>query len=391
MTRVYLIRHAEAEGNLYRRVHGQYDSLITDNGYRQIAALERRFQDVPIDAVYSSDLFRTMTTARAVTVPKKLPLHTRSDLRELHMGSWEDRSFAGVGRSDRDTMKLFYISSPDFRAPGGGESLLEVRTRGMAAILDIAARHPDQTVAVFAHGTLIRNTLAGFLGLAIEDVGKMGHSDNTAVALLEIQDGQAAIEYMDDNSHLSPEISTLARQHWWRKEDKQRDVNLWFRPLDPDSPQDRDFYLICREDAWRKLYGRLDRYDGPGFLAEALSARQEDPRNLTVVMDQDRPAGILQLDLRRCAGQNRGYISFFYLIPEMRGQGCGVQLIGKSVSIFRPLGRAWLKLACSEVNVPALNFYEKYGFHRTGSTAGAYGKLYTMEKYIGYGQPEAER
>ena len=29
MTTIYLIRHAEAEGNLYRRIHGWYDSLIT--------------------------------------------------------------------------------------------------------------------------------------------------------------------------------------------------------------------------------------------------------------------------------------------------------------------------------------------------------------------------
>ena len=51
MTTLYLIRHAEAEGNLYRRIHGQYNSLITDNGYRQIQALQERFADVPIDAV----------------------------------------------------------------------------------------------------------------------------------------------------------------------------------------------------------------------------------------------------------------------------------------------------------------------------------------------------
>ena len=59
MTRIYLVRHAEAEGNLYRRIHGWYDSLITDNGYRQIAALAHRFEGIPVDAVYSSDLFRT--------------------------------------------------------------------------------------------------------------------------------------------------------------------------------------------------------------------------------------------------------------------------------------------------------------------------------------------
>ena len=30
MTTIYLIRHAEAEGNLYRRAHGWYNSTITD-------------------------------------------------------------------------------------------------------------------------------------------------------------------------------------------------------------------------------------------------------------------------------------------------------------------------------------------------------------------------
>ena len=42
MTTIYLIRHAEAEGNLYRRAHGWYNSIITDRGYRQIAALIKR-------------------------------------------------------------------------------------------------------------------------------------------------------------------------------------------------------------------------------------------------------------------------------------------------------------------------------------------------------------
>ena len=66
MTKIYLIRHAEAEGNLYRRIHGQYNSLVTDNGYSQIAALEHRFADIHVDAVYASDLFRPMTTAGAI-------------------------------------------------------------------------------------------------------------------------------------------------------------------------------------------------------------------------------------------------------------------------------------------------------------------------------------
>ena len=43
MTTIYLIRHAEAEGNLYRIAQGQANSSITDRGERQIQALARRF------------------------------------------------------------------------------------------------------------------------------------------------------------------------------------------------------------------------------------------------------------------------------------------------------------------------------------------------------------
>ena len=47
MTTIYLIRHAEAEGNLYRLAHGQYNSTLTPRGYRQLSVLRRRFQDRP--------------------------------------------------------------------------------------------------------------------------------------------------------------------------------------------------------------------------------------------------------------------------------------------------------------------------------------------------------
>ena len=42
MTTIYLIRHAEAEGNLYRRIHGRYNALVTETGFKQIACLEAR-------------------------------------------------------------------------------------------------------------------------------------------------------------------------------------------------------------------------------------------------------------------------------------------------------------------------------------------------------------
>ena len=73
MTTIYLVRHGEAEGNAFRRIHGQYDSMLTPTGFRQVEALARRFREIPVDACFASDLTRTSLTARAVYVPQKLP------------------------------------------------------------------------------------------------------------------------------------------------------------------------------------------------------------------------------------------------------------------------------------------------------------------------------
>ena len=115
MTKVDSIRQAEAEGNLYRRVHGWYNSLITDNGYRQIAALRGRFADVQIDAVYSSDLFRTMTTATAIYPSHGLELHTTPALREIGVGAW--RTGPGVNWSATTLCGSFASTThpPSFR------------------------------------------------------------------------------------------------------------------------------------------------------------------------------------------------------------------------------------------------------------------------------------
>ena len=86
-TKLYLIRHAEAEGNLFRVAHGQYDSNITPRGYRQLAYLRRRFQDIRLDAVYGSDLTRAHTTASALYVPRGMDFHPASLLREICLGA----------------------------------------------------------------------------------------------------------------------------------------------------------------------------------------------------------------------------------------------------------------------------------------------------------------
>lgn len=384
MTKLYLIRHAEAEGNLYRRIHGQYDSLVTDNGYRQIAALQERFEDIQIDAVYSSDLSRTMTTAKAICEPKGLELHTRPDLREISMGEWEDRTWGEVDLTDHESMQLFVHSDPSWRVQGS-ESFEELRNRVSSALLDIADKHAGQSVAVFSHGTAIRYSCAKLLGLSLEESRTLGHSDNTAVTLLEIENGNVTIAFRDDNSHLSEDISTLARQGWWRrKEGTSPDENLWYQPMDFSQFLYKGLYLASRQEAWMDLGRDLRYLERQNYLEKAETSYKKGPQFLMSANRKHTIVGMLQLDPDLGKEDNAGYISFFYMIPEYRGKGLGVQLFGQAISTYRPMGRTKLRLACGEDNAAAKHFYAKHGFQKIGEKIEPYGTIHLLEKNIGY-------
>lgn len=382
VTKIYLIRHAEAEGNLYRRIHGWYDSLITENGYRQIAALEERFRDIPVDAVYSSDLFRTKTTAASIYKPKGLELNTRQALREIGMGCWEDMTWGEADQIDAEQMHLFNTNHPGFSCDGS-ETFDQLRQRMSQAILKIASSHPGKTVAVFSHGMAIRNVLAHFKGISVAKTHEMvPHGDNTSVSLLEVDSGVVDVKYFNDNSHLPDNISTFASQAWWRKTGSAKDVNLWFRPLDMEN--NSQFYYDAREEAWLNIHGSMLHFDGDGFLRDALSHARYDKRCVMQAMLNDHPVGLLQLDMHRDAEKGVGGIPFFYMLPEYRKNGLGVQLLGQAISVYRPMGRKYLRLRCAPDNHIAQRFYKRYGFQKIGEDPGSRVPLDIMEKYIGY-------
>lgn len=378
MTRIYIIRHAEAEGNLYRRAHGWYDSQITENGKRQIAALEHRFQSIPVDAAYASDLQRTQTTAQAVVRPKGLELRIDPGLREIGMGIYEDRTFGDLCYHHPEEQKLFVACSPEW-APEGGETFQQVCGRVTAALFRAAAAHPGQTVCIFTHGTAIRCLLSALQGKHPVETPELGHCENTGVSCLEVEGDKAEIRFANDASHLPREIATMARQKGSRPQAGLPPL-CWFRPLDLDTQA--QIYFDARKDAWQSIHGSLASFDGPGFLAEARQQWEADRRAVECVMLEDRVIGVLQLATLRDAEAGVGYVPFVYLLPEYRGKGIGVQLIGQAVCTYRALGRERLRLRCAPDNHPAQRFYKRYGFVKIGQAPGSRVPLDLLEKEI---------
>lgn len=382
MTTVYLIRHAQAEGNLYRRCHGWHNGLITEKGRLQVAALERRFEGVPIDAAYSSDLYRTMTTAGAIYRPRKLPLRTVSALREVGCGRWEGRAWGDIFHRERDELANFLLCAPCWHVEGG-ETFAQVQARFRAAVETIAAARDGQAIAIVSHGSAIRCGLSAWLGLPLEQMSSLPLGDNTSVTKLEYSGGQMKVIYHNDNSHLG----ALAAQTHCPGANPDRFIaefeahSLRFEPL--RLPQQAGLYLSARKDGWLASYGAMDGFDGEGFLKTAQSRTAYSEDSVLLALAGDTPMGVLEMDWQRQAEAGIGWLSFLSMLPEHRFQGLGVQLLGQAVSAYRAQGRQYLRLCCSPRNLQAGKFYATHGFYKAGEDVCGGSRLHVMEKYIG--------
>ncbi len=372
MVKLYLIRHGEAEGNLYRRMQGQYDSCITDLGWQQLEALGKRFQDIPLDAVYCSDLCRTMETAAVLCRPKGLPIHTDPRLREVHVGPWENLPFGNAAANQPEEMRLFSQDPLHWSLPGA-DTYAGVAHRALAALTDIAAAHPGQSVAVCAHGFLICAVLAGLI-YGLDHPELVGRSTNTAVTLLTYDAGQFSLVFRHDASHLD---DTLLRLHPSAR-------NLCIRPMASNAVEE---YIRYRGDAWQVVYGNLNGFDGSGFWLDAQRTIGPDPEAMVVGYLAEKPVGMIQLSPDRDKDKGVGYIPFLYLREPFRHQGLGIQLIGHAVSFYRKLGRTKLQLSVAPTNENAIRFYCKYGFRQIHKHRGRFGHLLLMEKDISWPKP----
>lgn len=380
MTTVYIIRHALAEGNLYRRCHGWYNSLITAQGYKQIDALKERFREIHIDAVYSSDLYRTMTTAQAICRPHNLPLRLSPDLREIGMGIWEDLPWGEALNRDPDCMEAFLRCDPSWYLEGS-DTFPGAQERFCGAVERFARNHPGQTIACFAHGAVIRTAFARWMGLPLERIGEVPLGNNTCVSCLEIDEGRVRIRYYADDSHLSPTIDTMHRSTSGSGFERMRDSSVYFRPF--DLPNRSELYLSWREDGWMASHGTMDGYNGDAFLDAAMRNYRHDPNSIMLAYINNFPVGMLQLDLEHDRELGAGRVPFLYVRPEYRSRGCGIQMLGHAIYTFRDLGRSRLRLRCAPENEAARRFYTRIGFQKIGEESGGIGHLDTLELYIG--------
>jgi probable phosphoglycerate mutase len=180
--RLLLIRHAETTANAERLLDTAPPGTdLSERGRVQAEQLVEALADVPLDAIYVSDLVRTQQTAAPLAAARGLVPLIRPGIREIQAGEYEMAPDDGSWGAYLAVLYRWADGEPHARIPRG-ESGIEVLARYDAVVAE-AAEH--EAAAIISHGAVIR----AWTGARAANVDRAFVADtrlyNTAVIVLD--------------------------------------------------------------------------------------------------------------------------------------------------------------------------------------------------------------
>ncbi|KZE52447.1 phosphoglycerate mutase [Brevibacillus parabrevis] len=189
-TIMYLVRHGETKWNQIRRIQGHSDIALNELGMRQAELVAGRFRSETIHAVYSSDLSRARETAAKIAENFSFSVGAHPTLRERCYGQWEGLTYEEIRER---------FEHQD-EASCGIETFEDMQRRAVAALSELAAKHPNEAIVVVSHGGLINSFLhyvtAGEQGTGITRI------DNTGISVFRYVDCRWEVLQVNDTDHL---------------------------------------------------------------------------------------------------------------------------------------------------------------------------------------------
>lgn len=188
MATFYICRHGETESNREHRLQGWVDTPLTEDGLLPTQEVIAKLRDVPVDAIYSSDLGRAFVTAyiiaRALNFPKEI----------MRLPGIREVSYGDVAHMKReDAYKQYPLLDRDTHfIPPNGESLEHMQDRVLKTVTDLDQKHAAQTVLLVAHSGVLAALNASCAG---QDFGDHNISEAYAhdfVAKFGVTDGEIA-------------------------------------------------------------------------------------------------------------------------------------------------------------------------------------------------------
>lgn len=207
-TTLYLVRHGQSMANVRGVFTGQADEALSPLGVRQAARVADLFRDIPIDAVYASDLCRAVQTVEPVAREKGLTVQRDPALREIFAGPWEGMAYEDIARAYPEDFERWLHDTANARCTDG-ESVGEMAARVFAAVRRIAGERPGQSVLIGTHATPVRAVISILTAGDVSGIGEVPWAPNGAVTVLRAAGDRLVLQKMAVTRHLDGLLTSL--------------------------------------------------------------------------------------------------------------------------------------------------------------------------------------
>ncbi|MFH1406477.1 MAG: alpha-ribazole phosphatase [Candidatus Omnitrophota bacterium] len=167
ITKIFLIRHPETNYSREKRYCGITDIPLNNAGISQARKLSNFFENIRVDALYSSPQ-RRASQAAEILFGRKSRIILADSLRELNFGVFEGLTYEKLLKEYPKEYKL-WLKSPLNTKPPCGESFLDLKKRVVKFYQNILQKDKGSNIAIVSHGGPIRVILCKALNLSLAD------------------------------------------------------------------------------------------------------------------------------------------------------------------------------------------------------------------------------
>jgi probable phosphoglycerate mutase len=181
-------------------VDGHGDPELAPAGHEQAERVGARLAAEPIAAIYVTTLRRTSETAAPLATRLGLVPRVEADLREVYLGEWEGGLFR-LRVAEGHPLAQRMLAEERWDVIPGAEPADGFAQRVRHALVRLAGRHPDETIAAFTHGGVIGQALAEATG---SRPFAFSGADNASISHLVLSSERWAVRAYNDAAHLHP-------------------------------------------------------------------------------------------------------------------------------------------------------------------------------------------
>lgn len=199
---IYVVRHGETLWNVQKRLQGQTDIELNENGRSLARKTAESLSSVPFTVCFSSPLGRAKETARILLADRDVQVNEDDRLAEISFGEMEGLVNDGTGRGMLKNYQDFFRNPGMYIPPSGGETLCSLCERTRSFLEELTHNHEleKETVLVATHGAAMRALLNSLREYELSDFWGRGVPKNCAVAVLESHAGKAALVKAEEAS-----------------------------------------------------------------------------------------------------------------------------------------------------------------------------------------------